>query len=140
MLLNFKVTNSEVSKFFIGAVKETVEYRIKNNISRGDFLQLLIGLMNKEDDGIGETEHKENSLTMNQVAAQTFVFFLAGFETSASTMTFALYELAIHTDIQERVRTEVTEVVKKYNDSITYDAIMEMHYTEKVLQGKQIVL
>lgn len=132
--LKIKVTNSEVSKFFIGAVKETVEYRIKNNISRGDFLQLLIGLMNKEDDGIGEKEHKENSLTMNQVAAQTFVFFLAGFETSASTMTFALYELAIHTDIQERVRTEITEVVKKYNDSITYDAIMEMHYTEKVLQ------
>jgi hypothetical protein len=75
-------------------------------------------------------------LSMNSVAAQAFVFFLAGFETSSTTMTFCIYELSLNQDIQERVREEIDVVLKKHDGKITYEAIQEMEYLDKVVAGK----
>jgi cytochrome P450 family 6 len=73
---------------------------------------------------------------MNSLAAQAFVFFVAGFETSSTTMTFCLYELSLHQDIQERLREEIDVVLKKHDGKITYEAIQEMEYLDKVVSGK----
>jgi len=75
---------------------------------------------------------------MNCLAAQAFVFFLAGFETSSTTMTFCLYELALNPDIQEVLRNEIDTVLKKQSDNISYEAIQEMTYLDKVVAGKKI--
>lgn len=40
-------TPKDVSKFFLGAIKETMDYREKNNVKRNDVMQLLIQLKNK---------------------------------------------------------------------------------------------
>lgn len=74
------------------------------------------------------------------MVAQSFVFFIAGFETSSTTMTFALYELATHPDIQDKVREELHRVLKKHNDQITYDCIKDLEYMEQVIDGKFCVL
>ena len=77
-------------------------------------------------------------MSMNCLAAQAFVFFLAGFETSSTTMTFCLYELALNPDIQEVLRNEIDTVLKKQSDNISYEAIQEMTYLDKVVAGKKI--
>lgn len=68
--------------------------------------------------------------------AQCYAFLLAGFETSASTMAFALYELSLQPDIQQRLRAEITHVMKKHNKEITYDTLHEMPYLEMVISGE----
>jgi cytochrome P450 family 6 len=73
---------------------------------------------------------------MNCLAAQAFVFFIAGFETSSTTMTFCLYELAINPDIQEVLRNEIDTVLEKHEGNISYEAIQEMTYLENVVAGK----
>jgi cytochrome P450 family 6 len=77
---------------------------------------------------------------MDVIAAQAFVFFLAGFETSSATMTFCLYELASKPDIQERVRSEINAVLEKNGGNITYDSIFQMEYLDKVVNGERIVV
>lgn len=50
-------------------------------------------------------------------------------------MTFALYELAQHPELQERVRNEINSISEKYNGELTYDNIKEMTYLQQVLDG-----
>lgn len=73
---------------------------------------------------------------MDEICAQSLLFFLAGFETSSTTMTFALYELAIHQDIQDKVRKEIEEVLAKYEGRVTYDSLSELKYLTQVIDGE----
>jgi cytochrome P450 family 6 len=68
--------------------------------------------------------------------AQCFAFLTAGFETSSGTMQFLLYELALHPDIQHRLRTEITQVLARHNQEVTYDGIQEMTYLDMVVSGE----
>lgn len=73
---------------------------------------------------------------MNEIVAQSYVFFLAGFETSSTTMTFALFELAIHPEIQDRVRKEIQTVLSKHDNQMTYDSLNELKYMGQVIDGE----
>jgi hypothetical protein len=75
-------------------------------------------------------------ISMNSLAAQAFVFFLGGFETSSTTMTFCLYELSLHQDIQDRLREEIDVVLQKHDGKVTYEGIQDMEYLDKVVSGK----
>jgi cytochrome P450 family 6 len=50
-------------------------------------------------------------------------------------MSFALYELALHPEIQERLRAEIMQVLSKHNGQLTYDGIQEMVYMDMVVSG-----
>lgn len=47
-------------------------------------------------------------------------------------LTFAAYELALNQEIQDRLRDEINEVLENHNGEVTYDAIMEMKYLDRV--------
>jgi cytochrome P450 family 6 len=125
--LNIKVFHSDVSEFFMQIVKDTIEYRETNGVERKDFMDLLIDIKNKSG---------EEGLTIEEVAAQALIFFLAGFETSSATMTFALYELARNQEVQDRARTSVQEVLKRHNGAMTYEAMTEMTYIDQCINGE----
>ncbi|PNF31791.1 putative cytochrome P450 6a14 [Cryptotermes secundus] len=143
--LKLSIFDSDVSKYFLKMVQETVEYREKNNVKRNDFMQLLIQLKEKgsldSEQGAEDRSEEEmngtcetaDGLSMNSLAAQAFVFFLAGFETSSTTMTFCLYEMSVNPDIQERLRTEIDMVLEKHDGKLSYEAVQEMSYLDKVV-------
>ncbi|XP_060523673.1 cytochrome P450 6a2-like isoform X2 [Cylas formicarius] len=138
-ILGIKITPPEVENFFIKIVRETVEYRETNKVARPDFLQLLLQLRQQgyvsNDDNIEiQKETDQTHLSMPDLAAQCFVFFAAGYETSSTTMTFALYELAQNQQIQEKLREEIGEVLRKHKNKMTYEAVMDMHYLDRVIQ------
>lgn len=85
---------------------------------------------------INKLSGKLEKLSMLEGAAQAFVFILAGFETSSTTATFALYELALNQNIQDKLRDEIERVLKKHHNQLTYDCLMEMHYLHQVVSGK----
>jgi len=66
---------------------------------------------------------------------QAFQFLTAGFETSGSTMSYALYELALQPEIQNRLKAEIMQVMNKHNGQLTYDGIREMAYLDMVVSG-----
>lgn len=126
--LGGRIFDAELTEFFMKIVRETIDYRVKNKIQRNDFMDLMLKLYN------------ENELTFNEVTAQCFLFFIAGFETSSSTSTFVLYNLALHLDIQEKLRNEIKTVIEKHDNKITYEAMNEMKYLSMVIDGEFLVV
>jgi len=58
-------------------------------------------------------------------------FFIAGHETTALTLTWALYLAGMHRPTAERIRAEVKEICG--DDDITYDDIEKLTFTRAVL-------
>ena len=69
------------------------------------------------------------------LTAQAFVFFVAGFETSSSTMAHTLYELAQNHEIQDKLRQEIRDVYSKNGGNLTYADVKGMSYLDKVFKG-----
>lgn len=143
-LLRVKCVNPNIEKFIVSMVKQNLEYREKNNVSRKDFFQLLIQLRNTgtvqlddEWETVIKTDESQKAMTLMELAAQAIVFFGAGNETSSSTLAFVMHELAVNPDIQQRVHDEIDAVLEKYDGQITYDSITEMKYLEACIDGMQ---
>lgn len=47
------------------------------------------------------------------------------------------YELSINSELQERARIEISEVLAKHGD-LTYDALNEMTYLSQLINGKGV--
>ncbi|XP_043245172.1 cytochrome P450 9e2-like [Amphibalanus amphitrite] len=109
--------------FFTDVVNKTIDYRDKHPTSSRDFLQLMMDTKDKDGNRI---------LTSKSIMAQAVLFFIGGFDTTASLLTFAAYSLATHPEIQERVQEETDEVLSKHG-ALTYDAVHEMPYLDQVL-------
>ncbi|KAG7206083.1 hypothetical protein KM043_003478 [Ampulex compressa] len=134
---NMTHTDPPTADFFINAFKETIEYREKNNVFRHDFMNLLMQLIKKgyvdpEEDEVDVSKRTETKLTMLEAVAQSYVFFLAGFETSSTTVMFCMYELAQDQRMQDKVREEINTVIKKHGE-LSYNAVNEMSYLHKVV-------
>lgn len=96
-------------------------------------------LLLKDIDFFFPTEIEDSSkLTMIQGAAQAYVFFLAGFETSSALISHCLYELALNPDIQEAVHKDIDSAMKKHG-GLTFDSINDMTYLHKVVRGKLLI-
>ncbi|KAK4878094.1 hypothetical protein RN001_010600 [Aquatica leii] len=129
--LGIGVFPKETTDFFMNIIKETVAFREKTNEIRKDFLQVLIELKN----GAGYYEGgRENHLTIKELAAQSLLFFFAGYDTSSTTMSFALYELSENPDVQEQVREEINSFYDNHDGNITYENIKEMTYLNQVIE------
>lgn len=76
------------------------------------------------------------TLTYEEMAAQVWVFLLAGLETSSTTISFCLYELSINQNIQRKVHEEIDQISKKFNNQITYDSLQELKFLECCIDGK----
>ncbi|CAK9822194.1 Cytochrome P450 6B1 [Anthophora retusa] len=118
------IIDYDISNFFTKVIKEAIDYRIKNNFYRHDFVDTLVDLK-KHPEKLGLEEVDDMYLT-----AQCFVFYAAGFETSAITISNTLYELALNQSVQEKLRNEINEVLRETDGKITYDSIKKMTYLE----------
>lgn len=142
-LLKLKTIHPDIERFMISVVTQNLHYRETNNVSRKDFFQLLVQLRNSGtvavDDDVWETKildnERDKKMTINEVTAQAFIFFVAGFETSSSTMAFCLYELAKNPECMRRAQHEIDEMLNNYDGNITLDGLNELKYLERCIDG-----
>ncbi|XP_014276022.3 probable cytochrome P450 6a14 [Halyomorpha halys] len=145
ILLWFKIktVTTRIRKFFLTTTENILHQRRSTGLVRKDFVHLLLELKEKGSVQIDTKETEKNKthdestkenieLTDTLLAAQSFVFFIAGFETTSTTLHYTLYMLAKHKDIQDKARKEVQEVKAKYGQ-FTFDSLKELKFLNNVI-------
>ncbi|KAL4222985.1 Thromboxane-A synthase [Mactra antiquata] len=115
-------------KFFSDVIRNIIkERKEKNDTGRSDLLQLMLNAELVED---GQTKTK---LTEDEILAQGFIVFVAGYETTAALLGFMSYVLATQPDIQDKLIAEIDEKVPNDESDIKYDTVMDMPYLDQVI-------
>nr|AIL94155.1 cytochrome P450 CYP3027C1 [Tigriopus japonicus] len=102
--------------------------RVEQGIKKTDFIARMQELV----DEVIQTPESQAAklLTKEHIIAQGAIFFLAGFETTASTLATLCYNLAIRPEIQDRLRDEINKVMDNHDGRIDYDSVHHMRYLE----------
>jgi cytochrome P450 family 9 len=151
--LNIHVLDNEASMYFQRIILDNFNTRESKNIVRNDLIQLLLKLRRGEAiagteeasekiiDGFATVEESDmdakpvrQQWTDQELMAQCFVFFLAGFDTSSTLLSFAAYELATNPDVQTKLFREIEETNAELNGKkVTYEALQTMKYMDQVV-------
>uniref|UniRef100_A0A6B2L4U7 Cytochrome P450 n=1 Tax=Arcella intermedia TaxID=1963864 RepID=A0A6B2L4U7_9EUKA len=71
-----------------------------------------------------------NGLPDQVVKDNVAVFFLAGHETTASTLNWACAMIATHQDVQNKLRDELASVTSNFSRDLTYEDLKDLNYME----------
>lgn len=121
-------------KDFMISIFEARQYK---STSRHDFVDFILNFKQKSHitgDSIsnlktGGDKKVHLPVTDDLLTSQCVVFFAAGFETSATTANYTLFELAKHPEIQRKVQEEIDAYLYKNGNQLTYDVVTELPYT-----------
>lgn len=131
-------------------MKRTIEFREEKGVVRKDLLQLFIQLRNTgkiSDDNdklwhdVESTAENLKAMSIDMIASNSFLFYIAGSETTAATTSFTIYELAMYPEILKKAQSEVDECLQRHGlkpqGRLTYEAIQDMKYLDLCVMGKQ---
>ncbi|CAG2101453.1 unnamed protein product [Medioppia subpectinata] len=149
--IGFSTISPSVNHFFRSAIKSIIARRMSesNPTKHRDYLQLMINAQNKcadntDDNDIndvnqqlfGETDLTDTPLRHEKktnpdvkdidMLASSFVFFVAGYETTASLLSFLLYSLSVNEKCQQRLYEEINA----FDGNYSYESIARMPYLE----------
>ncbi|GBN44641.1 Cytochrome P450 3A4, partial [Araneus ventricosus] len=157
-LFKIQVFAGEASQFFKDITLRIIEERKRTGQVRNDFLQLLLDtaketeaeeikrdVVEKEKEDIASNYDENDAghhifntttskkLSTDELVAQCVIFFIAGYDTTATTLTMVTYFLALHQDVQDKLRAEVDAALEENNGKLTYEAIQSMKYMDNVI-------
>ncbi|XP_053683470.1 probable cytochrome P450 9f2 [Sabethes cyaneus] len=144
--------DSAHSEYFKKMITDNMKQREVHGIVRNDMIHMLMevrkgalkhskeeqdpkdaGFATVEESTVGISTHSR-VWTENELIAQCFLFFLAGFDTVSTCLAFLTYELTINPDIQNRLYEEIKETEQSLNGKpLCYEVLQKMTYMDMVL-------
>ncbi|KAH8402135.1 hypothetical protein KR009_010004, partial [Drosophila setifemur] len=119
--------SQEYERFMRKSMDFVLEQREASGEKRFDLIDIFLQL--KRTEPPESIVHRPDFFV-----AQASFLLLAGFDTSSSTITFALYELAKMPAIQQRLREELRLALESSQDGrLNYDGINGMAYLRQVV-------
>lgn len=153
-LLKINFVDSSTSKYFRSLVLDTIDAREREKIYRPDMINIMMqvrkgnlaGQSNSDshlpnNDGFAAVQESHigkadvtRSWTDTELAAQCFLFFLAGFDTSSTVLSLLTYGIALNPDVQATLFEEINDSNNKLNGQpLNYDALQKLKYLDQVL-------
>ncbi|CAN7937492.1 unnamed protein product [Ixodes hexagonus] len=153
-LFKLKAFNSEVFLFFKNVCLKIIGNRKEKQNRQEDFLQLMMDAQNGSIAAANEiaasTDEKlfnldselktdtsfvggDRALTEDEAMAQCVLFFLAGQDTTSSVISYTIYLLALHHEIQAKLREEADECFKQHGPQPSLDIVSKLKYSHGVV-------
>lgn len=154
--LKIQFIDGKAGSYFKSLVLDAMDYRQKNHIFRPDMINMMMkfktednkakktdvtesnnistdGFATVEESSIGKATVKRQ-WNDTELVAQCFLFFLAGFDTSSTALSFTAHELAVNADVQDKLYAEILETNAKLDGKkLTYDELQKMKYMDMVV-------
>lgn len=146
-----KLIRKSVSDYFRTLVLGTMREREEKNIHRPDMINTMMQARKGKSEQYEDVKLADDAYatvddfhagkrllkrewTDNELIAQCFIFFLAGFESSSLIMAALSYEIAIQPEIQERLYAEIKKTQAELNGKpLDYDTLQKMKYFDQVV-------
>ncbi|XP_032526844.2 cytochrome P450 6B5-like [Danaus plexippus] len=133
--LGLNLFDPKVAPVFNNLLSDVFQSRLNKTSNRNDFVDLILSWKNEKHiygDSLDPRSDKKISFDVTDVLliSQCILFYAAGFETTSATLSFLMYELSKHRDVQDRLIEEVDNYYKKHNGVIEYECIGEMPYLD----------
>lgn len=126
-LLRTHLYSDEYERFMRQSMDWVLKRRAASGEQRNDLIDIFLQLQ--------RTQPPESVVHRRDFfVSQASFLLLAGFDTSSSTITFALYELAKQPAIQQRLRQELSDALKASEDGqLDYDTVSGLPYMRQVV-------
>ncbi|CAG2180319.1 unnamed protein product, partial [Oppiella nova] len=142
-------------KFFADLSRSLIRKRRNHNEKHNDFLQLLMDVERPGGDvreasdaneahhvNEGKNEMKGNAeafsrvlekkLTEDEILAQCFSFFIAGYGSVSTTLSYCIYELALNPSLQDRLYEETKEAFNEKGE-MDYEVLSRLPFIDALL-------
>ncbi|XP_055874753.1 cytochrome P450 3A29-like [Biomphalaria glabrata] len=127
-IFNIGFFRREDMDFYVKNIKIMINER-KQNPDEAKKRDILQNLIDAESQSI--TDAGKLKLTSDELVAQGIMLFLAGYETTSSTLQFLLYELASHKDVMEKIFAEINAVIG--DQEPTYELCLNLKYMDATI-------
>ncbi|XP_046628190.1 uncharacterized protein LOC124309017 [Neodiprion virginianus] len=118
----------EVDQFFRKVVKDVIKHREERGGEYTDFLQLMIETKKNAKVDLSLEQLVDNDV----IASRAGSFFFDVYESINVTLSFLVFQIAEHPEVQDRLRQEVVDIVSDSGD-LTYEAVQRMVYMDRVI-------
>lgn len=126
----------DVLHFFADTATSAIEERKAENIKRGDFLELMTTAHKERKHEANEFSSDgvpTRGLNNEEILSNSTIFFVAGYDTTANTLSFAVYSLVTNLDWQDKIIEEIDTVIGKERpdyDNVSKLANLDMFLSE----------
>ncbi|EFO91748.1 CRE-CYP-13A10 protein [Caenorhabditis remanei] len=135
-----------VNNTMIAAVNNRIAQRendAKNGMEIGepqDFIDLFLDARADDVEHFGEnngdfsksSSYSNRQLTTSEIVGQCIVFLIAGFDTTALSLSYSTFLLATHPEIQSKLQEEVDRECT--NPEISFDQLSKLKYMDCVIK------
>ncbi|XP_032791001.2 cytochrome P450 3A14 [Daphnia magna] len=122
-------------KFFFNLLEDVLRDRSQSKENYHDFIEIAnesISEFTKEVDGKTVPMWTREEID-EIIMGQSTLFMLAGFDTTATTLTNTCFQLARNPDIQEKLYDTVITKMEEYGE-VCHDMVQDLPYLEMVIQ------
>lgn len=125
-ILKPKVFYQSTEQFLRSCIPWVIKERERTGAIRNDLIDTFIKLKHSS-----ETEDKKQF--MENLIAQAGVLMAGGYETSSTTLAYALFELAKDQEVQHKLRQEILHYFKEDHGEISYESLNKIEYLQMVI-------
>ncbi|XP_073846006.1 cytochrome P450 6g1-like [Musca autumnalis] len=128
-IMGSKVLYPETEHFLRMTIGQAVQQRESSGEKRNDIIDIFVKL--KEE--VLQRGVQNVDKFMECLVAQAGIFLIGGFETSSTTMSNALLELAKQPELLQKAREEIKTAFCEGNGEVSYEAINKLSYLDMVI-------
>lgn len=138
--MELKLVSKEAYEFYKTSIEAIIAERRDEPAKHRDLLQLMLNankgsqeenLVEEETDKPTYDDFKKRGLTDEEVLINSITFMIAGYDTTATSLCWLMYDLALNPDVQDRLIAEIDTEIDKVRP--TYDNAFKLEYLDMVV-------